>query len=131
MGKDHPRRLISDAAWNQLEKALEGAKHSRAGAPAELGDRDFLEAVLYLVRVGCPWRDLPAELGYWHAVYMRFRRWEERRVWSKLWQQLQAPRLAQARHLFIDSTTVRAHHHAAGALKKTVSIRLWAALAEG
>ena len=70
--------MISDRVWEQLKAALEKAKHSRAGAPAEMSDRDFLEAVLYLNRVGCPWRDLPAELGYWHAVYMRFRRWEER-----------------------------------------------------
>jgi transposase len=73
---EHPRRMMSDRVWEQLKAALEEAKHSRAGAPAELSDRDFLEAVLYLNRVGCPWRDLPPELGYWHAVYMRFRRSE-------------------------------------------------------
>jgi transposase len=78
MAKEHPRGMISDRVWEQLKEALEEAKHSRAGAPAELSDRDFLEAVLYLNRVGCPWRDLPPEFGYWHAVYMRFRRWEER-----------------------------------------------------
>src|SRR6478736_266048 len=73
MEREHPRRMISDRVWEELKAALAEAKHSRAGAPAELSDRDFLEAVLYLNRVGCPWRDLPPELGYWHAVYMRFR----------------------------------------------------------
>jgi len=120
--------MISDATWEQLEKALGEAKHSQAGAPPELKDREFMEAVLYLVRVGCPWRDLPKELGYWHAIYMRFRRWEERAVWSKLWKVLQGEHFAQARNLFIDSTTVRAHQHAAGAPKKTAETRLWAAL---
>lgn len=128
MGKNHPRQMISDATWQQLEKALAEAKHSQAGAPPALTDRAFLEAVLYLVRVGCPWRDLPKELGYWHAVYMRFRRWEERSVWSKLWKVLQGEHFAQARDLFIDSTTVRAHQHAAGAPKKTAATRLWDAL---
>lgn len=128
MDKNHPRKMISDATWEQLEKALREAKHSQAGAPPELTDREFMEAVLYLVRVGCPWRDLPRELGYWHAVYMRFRRWEERAVWSKLWKVLQGEHFAQARDLFIDSTTVRAHQHAAGAPKKTAETRLWAAL---
>ena len=66
--------MISDGVWEQLKAALERVKHSRAGAPAEMSDRDFLEAILYLNRVGCPWRDLPAELGYWHAVSMRFLR---------------------------------------------------------
>jgi transposase len=129
MPKTHaPRNLISDRIWKQLEGALQEAKHSRAGAPAELDDRSFLEALLYLCRTGCPWRDLPPHLGYWHAIYMRFRRWEERGVWQRLWQKLQAEPFAQARHLLIDSTTVRAHQHAAGAPKKTASTRLWAAL---
>ena len=105
MAIEYPRVLISDRVWEQLKAAIEEAKHSRAGAPAEMSDRDFLEAVLYLNRVGCPWRDLPPELGYWHAVYMRFRRWEERGVWRRLWQRLQCESFAQARHLLMDSTT--------------------------
>ena len=123
------RKLISDRIWQALEPAVTAAKHSAAGAPAELSDREFVEAVLYLNRTGSPWRDLPAALGYWHAVYMRFRRWEERGVWQRLWKNLQAAPFAQARALFLDSTTVRAHHHAAGAPKKTARSRLWGALA--
>lgn len=128
MPRQHPRHLISDRHWEQLKNALAAAKHSQAGAPPELAERDFLEAILYLNRVGCPWRDLPPALGSWHSIYMRFRRWEARGVWRRLWQQLQAEGFAQARHLLIDSTTVRAHHHAAGAQKKTAATRLWAAL---
>ena len=125
------RKMISDELWEVLQPAVESSKHSRAGAPGKISDRDFLEALLYLNRVGCPWRDLPPELGPWITVYMRFRRWEERGVWQRLWQGLQAGRFAQARQLFMDSTTVRAHQHAEGAPKKTASIRLWAALVEG
>ena len=126
----HPvRKLISDQVWKELEGAVEAAKHSRAGAPAAMSEREFLEAVLHLNRTGSPWRDLPAELGYWHAVYMRFRRWEARGVWQRLWKNLQAEPFAQARGLLLDSTTVRAHQHAAGAPKKTARSRLWDALA--
>ena len=128
MEKTHPRKMISDRIWKPLEGALKEAKHSQAGAPSEMSDRDFLEAVLYLVRSGSPWRDLPPELGYWHAVYMRFRRWEERGVWSKLWRILQGKPFGQARNLLMDSTTIRAHQHAAGAPKKTPATRLWDAL---
>jgi len=128
MKKPQARRIISDRAWEQLKDAVESAKHSAAGAPGEMSEREFLEAVLYLIRTGSPWRDLPAELGYWHAVYMRFRRWEGRGVWRRLWETLQAGHFAQARGLFLDSTTVRAHPHAAGAPKKTVATRLWDAL---
>ena len=129
MTKSLVRKLISDEIWEELEAAVQAAKHSQAGAPGELSDREFLEAVLYLNRTGNPWRDLPRELGYWHAVYMRFRRWEARGVWRRLWKNLQAGHFAQARGLLLDSTTVRAHPHAAGAPKKTASSRLWDALA--
>ena len=123
------RKIISDRLWKKLAAAIAVSKHSAAGAPADQGDREFVEAVLYLNRTGCPWRDLPGALGRWHAVYMRFRRWEERGVWRRLWEQMQAEPFAQAQALFLDSTTVRAHHHAAGAPKKTAPTRLWAALA--
>jgi hypothetical protein len=48
MAIEYPRVMMSDRVWEQLKAALEEAKHSRAGAPAEMSDRDFLEAVLYL-----------------------------------------------------------------------------------
>jgi transposase len=129
MKESSSRKMLTDEVWKVLEPAVEAAKHSRAGAPGTMCDRDFLEALLYLNRTGCPWRDLPAKLGYWHAVYMKFRRWEARGVWKRLWHALQGECFAQARELFIDSTTVRAHQHAAGAPKKTAPIRLWDALA--
>src|SRR5438093_11427792 len=118
MTKSSVRKLIGDQVWKELEAAVQAAKHSQAGAPPGMTDREFLEAMLHLNRTGSPWRDLPPELGYWHAVYMRFRRWEARGVWKRLWKNLQAAPFAQARGLLLDSTTVRAHHHAAGAPKK-------------
>ncbi|MEO6787450.1 MAG: IS5 family transposase, partial [Chthoniobacteraceae bacterium] len=112
------RKMIREPIWLALEPALREARHSQAGAPGALSDREFLEGVLCLNRVGCPWRDLPAALGCWHAVYMRFRRWEKRGVWQRLWKNLQTERFAQARALFMDPTTIRTHPHAAGAPKK-------------
>ena len=129
MSKSSVRKIISDQVWLELEGALKKAKHSEAGAPGKLSDREFLEAVLHLQRTGSPWRDLPPKLGYWHAVYMRFRRWEARGVWARLWKNLHAEPFAGARGVLLDSTTVRAHPHAAGAPKKTAPTRLWAALA--
>ena len=128
MENDHVRKIITDEIWNLLEPAIAAAKHSAAGAPPDQSEREFLEALLYLNRTGCPWRDVPVCFGKWLSIYMRFRRWEARGVWQRLWEGLQTERLADARGLFIDSTTVRAHQHAAGAPKKTAPIRLWAAL---
>src|SRR3954469_25788795 len=106
MLKHSVRKIISDQIWQQLEPAIAAAKHSAAGAPGKMSEREFLEAVLHLQRTGSPWRDLPAELGCWHAVYMRFRRWEARGVWGRLWQSLQAGPFAGAHDVFLDSTTV-------------------------
>jgi len=129
MSEKRVRKIITDSIWQKLEVALTVAKHSAAGAPPKLTDRDFLEALLYLNRTGTPWRDLPTELGEWDVVYMRFRRWTERGVWQRLWQGLQSAAFAEAREVLMDSTTVRAHPHAAGAPKKRAPIKLWGGLA--
>ena len=83
-----------------------------------LSDRMFIEAVLYQTRTGTPWRDLPGEFGHWNAVYHRFRRWEKGGLWERLWHRFQHIDDDQLSELFIDSTVVRAHQHAAGASKK-------------
>jgi transposase len=121
--------MISDRIWKNLEKAIFAAKHSRAGAPGKISDRTFFEALLYLNRTGMPWRDLPTEFGAWKTVYMRFNRWAKRDVWHRLWEELRKEVFAEARELLMDSTTIRAHPHAAGASKKTEATRLWEGLA--
>ena len=118
------RRILNDEMWAQYEAALCLVKDPR-GAPAELTDREFLEAVLYLARTGAPWRDLPEEFGAWSAVYMRFRRWEDAGVWRGLWEVLQRGAAPAALQLLVDSTSIPVHPHAAGAPKKTVRARLW------
>lgn len=113
------RRWISDKCWSILGPILVGARHSKAGCPPKQSDRDFLEALIWEARTGAPWRDMPRELGWWHSVYMRFRRWEAAGVWRRFWEALQKGGMADALSIFMDSTTVRAHQHAAGAPGKT------------
>jgi transposase len=112
------RLVISDAVWAELEPVVRALKHY-AGSPPQLSDRMFIEAVLYQARTGIPWRDLPADFGHWDAVYNRFRRWETRNLWKRLWQHMQQNGGELATQVFIDSTIMRAHQHAAGARKKT------------
>ena len=111
------RLVLTDEAWTEMAEVLSRVKR-KDGRPAEQSDRMFIEAVLYVARTGLPWRDLPEEFGHWDAVYNRFRRWEKRGVWRKLWEGLQEDTVKTAKQMFIDSTMVRAHQHAAGALKK-------------
>ena len=108
------RLILTDEAWEELAPLLKESKN-RAGRPPEQSDRMFLEAVLYLARTGIPWRDLPEDFGHWDAVYNRLRRWEARGIWKTLWERLHTDELKIAKNLFIDSTIIRAHQHAAGA----------------
>jgi len=113
------RRILSNGIWAVLEPLVNAAKASPVGAKPKLSDREFLEAVLYRARTGLPWRDLPDDFGNWNAVYQRFKRWRLSKVWERLFEAMpkESP-LEGAKLLFIDSTTSRAHQHAAGAEKK-------------
>ena len=120
------RLILTAEAWQEIAAILAQVK-PKAGSPPQQSDRMFIEAVLYIARTGIPWRDLPADFGQWDAVYNRFRRWEANGVWRNLWEHLQSDDCKLAKHIFIDSTIVRAHQHAAGARKKTAGKqhRLW------
>ena len=118
---DDDRLMLDDSTWERFAAVIAEAK-SPAGAPPALSDRDFVEAVLYRARTGCPWRDLPARFGAWDAVYQRFRRWEHNGTWAALFEALPAD-LKAVSELFVDSTVVRAHQHAAGAPKKRAARR--------
>ena len=84
--------------------------------------RTVLNGILFRLRTGVPWRDLPERYGPWQTVYSRFRRWQRAGLWARVLAALQAEADAEGRldwglH-FVDGTTVRAHPHAAGAPKK-------------
>jgi putative transposase len=113
------RYMLTDDLWAALQPLVERAKHHKGGQPPALPDRDFFEALLYLARTGIPWRDLPSEFGRWDAVYNRFRRWVHSGALRRLFEALTAdPQFGDVRRVFIDSTIVRAHQHAAGARRK-------------
>ena len=125
------RLSLSDEAWQRIANALSVVKHP-AGAPPELSDRDFVEAILYVSRTGIPWRDLPVCFGDWNAVYQRFRRWQKAGYWQAVFLVIPGD-LADVERLLLDSTTVRAHPHAAGAAQKKGDKKAkgWAAAGEG
>lgn len=110
------RKVLTDARWKKIEQLLPG-KASDPGCTAK-DNRLFVEAVLWIARTGSPWRDLPTELGNWHTTYVRFARWRNTGVWDRVAQALAGD--AELERVFIDSTIVRAHQHAAGAQKKKV-----------
>jgi len=113
------RKLLRDDQWERIKDILPG-KASDRGVTAK-DNRLFLEAVLWITRTGSPWRDLDPALGNWHATYTRFSRWSKKGVWGRVIEAVSDD--ADLEVLFIDSTAVRAHQHAAGAQKKPASKR--------
>jgi len=110
------RKLLRDDQWEKVCDLLPG-KASDPGATAQ-DNRLFLEAVLWIMRTGSPWRDLPSEFGNWHTTYTRFKRWGKFGVWKRISDAVSSD--SDLEMLMIDSTAVRAHQHAAGAQKKKV-----------
>lgn len=108
------RTMLRDDQWERIGDLCSG-KASDRGVTAK-DNRLFVEAVLWIARTGSPWRDLPKQFGHWHSVYMRFSRWSKKGVWARLAEELAKDPDLEV--LFIDSTIVRAHQHATGALKK-------------
>jgi transposase len=115
----HDRDLLTDAAWGQLAPLLPPQK-PRTGRPAK-PHRTVVEGILWALRTGAPWRDLPERFGPWHTVASRFYRWAAAGVWARALAALQRRAdLAGAldwRTRFVDGTVIRAHQHAAGARK--------------
>lgn len=113
------RYLLTDELWRLMEPLVEESKRYTGGQRPKLPERMFFEALLYIGRTGIPWRDLPAEFGSWDAVYNRFRRWIHSGSLAKLFELLtDNPAFDEMKRVLVDSTVVRAHRHAAGALQK-------------
>ena len=120
---------LSDAEWELIGPLLP-SERGRWARPA--GDnRRFLNGMLHVLRVGCPWRDMHERYGKWNSVYVRFRRWAEQGVWDAILTILVDFGLTDDWQHMMDSTTVRAHSQAAGGkggLIRTLLVEAAAAL---
>ena len=105
------RHTLRHVEFQALYRHLRRDPKVRAGPPDDL--RRFLHGVVYLVRTGIPWRDLPPRFGHWNSVFRRFRRWCLHGVWERLLQALAEER-ADLSRVHLDSSHVRSHVSAVG-----------------
>ena len=114
------RYELSDQQWQRLEGLLPG----KVGDPGRTGrdNRLFVNGVLWVLRSGAHWHDLPERYGKWKTVHKRFSRWAKAGVWERVFDSLTADRNNE--YLMLDSTLVRAHQQAATG-KGGAKIRRW------
>lgn len=102
------RLMLNDEIWRKLRTIMR-----QEGIYDKPDLRLMVEAMLYRMRVGCPWRDLPTEFGYWNSIYQKFNRWSSQNKLMKIFKSLvQDPDLEWE---FIDGSIIRAHQHSTGA----------------
>lgn len=103
------RLMLTDELWSKLKMIM--LQHGIYDKP---NLRIMVEGMFYRMRVGCPWRDLPAEFGCWNSIFQKFNRWSSRNLLNKIFKSLvQDPDFERE---FIDGSIVRAHQHSTGAI---------------
>ena len=108
------RDALRDDQWGRISPLILGGSEGKRGPRTD--NRRFINALLWMARSGARWKDLPPDFGAFQTVKRRYYRWLERGVIDRLFEEL--GRDADLEWLMLDSTIIRAHHHAAGAPKK-------------
>jgi transposase len=113
------RGELTDEAWERIAPLL--PENGRRGKQWK-DHRTIVDGILWKVRTGAPWRDLPPErYGPWQTCYDRFVRWRRDGIWDRLLAHAQTKSDAVGEvelEVSVDSTVARAHQHAAGARKE-------------
>jgi transposase len=116
------RYELTDKQWARLEPLLPPQKPWTGRTNHD--HRRVINGILWILRTGAPWPDLPERYGPVGTVSSRYYRWRQKGIWDRIFADLQAQadqdgNLDWTLH-FVDSTVIRAHQHAAGAKKGTL-----------
>jgi len=113
------RHALSDEQWSRIAHLFPG--NDRRGRPWKV-HRLMVDGILWTLKTGAPWRDLPERFGPWQTVYNRFRLWTRLGLWDRILKEVQTDSNIGGNiewELFcIDGSNIRAHRCAAGAQKK-------------
>jgi transposase len=107
----HRRHDIKDREWDIVEPHLPGRKGKWGKAAKD--NRQFINGVLWILRTGAPWRDLPADYGGWKNTHRRFCRWRDKGIWEGLLEKIMCE--PDYEWLMIDASHIKVHPHASGA----------------
>ena len=108
------RHEIKEAQWEQIKKHFPERKAGELGRPRN-EDRQILNGIMWVIRTGAPWRDLPERYGVWNTVYSRFAEWQKSGLYKKILAELGME--ADLQDMGMDSAAAQAHQHSAGAKK--------------
>ncbi len=104
------RNELTNFQWNRIKYFFPDRTGQR-GRPLK-NHRMMVNAILWILRTGAPWRDLPSHYGPWESAYTRFRRWSMADLWDKIFNHISKKSNNDCN--MIDSTSVRAHQYSAG-----------------
>ena len=122
-----PKRYeLNQAQWERVAHLLPG----KAGDPGRhaVDDRLFVYGVLWVLRSGARWSDLPARYGKYKTVHRRFSRWAHAGVWEKVFAALLKD--PSNDHVMLDASLVKAHQQAATGKKGATKTKLWGVVEE-
>ncbi len=118
------RHALTDAQWDRIKDIF--PRNGNRGNQWK-NHRLIVDGMIWVLKTGAPWRDLPERFGPWKTVYERFRLWSQQGLWQKIISELQSDFESEGNidwELFsIDGSSIRAHKSAAGAKKSLHSRR--------
>jgi putative transposase len=126
------RHALTDEQWDRIKGLVPGKTGDRGRTGKN--NRLFVDAVLYVLKTGVPWRDLPKRFGNWNSVWRRFDRWCANGIWEKIIKELCEYDFEEVQ---LDSTSIKVHLAAVGGRREVdekkhmpIVAEVWAALAE-
>jgi len=106
------RHDISDEKWLMIAPALTIPRSDPRGRKSN-DDRLMFNGILWIMKTGAPWRDLPKEFGPWQTVYKRFSKWTKLAVWKDIFAKL--IKESDYESIMLDSSYIKLHQHGCGA----------------
>ena len=112
------RHDISDERWAIIGPMLAKTSKETRGRKRK-DDRLMFNAILWIMKTGAPWRDLPPEFGPWKTVHKRFLEWARLEIWDGILCMLSLQ--ADPEVIIIDATFIKLHQHGSGAKGGTLN----------